>query len=194
LYTFQKNKMNKIITIAIAICFFTSCANKEPEQDTSLYVKDTVKAVEPISSPAQNILSTDTAVSQLPGQATVTQMPAQAVSQATATTAPGMNPPHGQPGHRCDISVGAPLNSAPTKPATTTTAPVVTQTSTPATTAKTVTAPGMNPPHGEPGHRCDISVGAPLNSAPAKPATQAASPVTTPVTIPVEHPKRDSLN
>jgi len=33
---------------------------------------------------------------------------------------PGMNPPHGEPGHRCDIAVGAPLNS---KPATVTTAP-----------------------------------------------------------------------
>lgn len=25
------------------------------------------------------------------------------------TTAPGMNPPHGQPGHRCEIPVGSPL-------------------------------------------------------------------------------------
>lgn len=25
----------------------------------------------------------------------------------------GLNPAHGQPGHRCDIAVGAPLNSAP---------------------------------------------------------------------------------
>jgi len=24
-----------------------------------------------------------------------------------------LNPAHGQPGHRCDIAVGAPLNSAP---------------------------------------------------------------------------------
>ncbi len=36
-------------------------------------------------------------------------------------TAPGMNPPHGQPGHRCDIAVGAPLNSKP--PATTVSQP-----------------------------------------------------------------------
>jgi hypothetical protein len=26
-----------------------------------------------------------------------------------------MNPSHGQPGHRCDIAVGAPLNSKPTQ-------------------------------------------------------------------------------
>ncbi|MFT5254085.1 MAG: hypothetical protein ACI87N_003148 [Flavobacteriales bacterium] len=29
---------------------------------------------------------------------------------------------------------------------------------------KQVTAKGMNPPHGEKNHRCDIAVGAPLNS------------------------------
>lgn len=28
---------------------------------------------------------------------------------ATTTTAPGMNPPHGQPGHDCAVAVGAPL-------------------------------------------------------------------------------------
>jgi hypothetical protein len=31
----------------------------------------------------------------------------------------------------------------------------------------------MNPPHGQPGHRCDIPVGQPLNSKPA-PAQQPA--------------------
>jgi hypothetical protein len=50
---------------------------------------------------------------------TVTQTPAPVATQ------PGMNPPHGQPGHRCDITVGAPLNSkpAPAQPTTVTTAP-----------------------------------------------------------------------
>ena len=103
-------------------------------------------------------------------------------------TGAGMNPPHGQPGHRCEIAVGAPLNSAPapTPPpsgAPSTPPPQVTSPgsgnlqmtpmpsglivpgSTPATPApaSTVkTAPGMNPPHGEPGHDCSIAVGAPL--------------------------------
>lgn len=86
-------------------------------------------------------------------------------------TLPGMNPPHGQPGHRCDIAVGAPLNSKPA-PVTTTGKTVdaqpqqVTMTQVP---NKIKTLPGMNPPHGEPGHRCDIAVGAPLNSKPAPP-------------------------
>lgn len=91
----------------------------------------------------------------------------------------GINPAHGQPGHRCDIAVGAPLNSAPTQQAQAVQAQagqtvqvnpgqtqVVTTTAAPVKTAK-----GMNPPHGQPGHRCDIPVGAPLNSPAAKTTT-----------------------
>ncbi|SFT55401.1 hypothetical protein SAMN05421857_1561 [Chryseobacterium formosense] len=118
---------------------------------------------------------------------------------STMVTSSGMNPPHGQPGHRCDIPVGQPLNGAPA-PANTQNiqvngnAPIqidpnsmspgtVTTTST-ATPQKT--APGMNPPHGQPGHRCDIPVGQPLNSKPAaQPApqnvqVQAPQPTPTP--------------
>ncbi|WP_066839323.1 hypothetical protein [Rufibacter ruber] len=82
-----------------------------------------------------------------------------------AAGAVAVNPPHGQPGHRCDLQVGAPLPSTPQpSPAVTTSAPapatqVVTPTPAP---APVTTAPGMNPPHGQPGHRCDIQVGAPL--------------------------------
>lgn len=100
---------------------------------------------------------------------------------ATADAAKGsgkVNPPHGQPGHRCDIAVGAPLDgTAPaSKPATTATQPApagvanaapTTITPKPAGGATTTTtAPGTNPPHGQPGHRCDIAVGAPLDSKP----------------------------
>jgi len=98
----------------------------------------------------------------------------------SGTTAAGMNPPHGQPGHRCDIAVGAPLNSPPAQQTTPTiTTPVNTpinisadKLSQPATTA--AVAPGMNPAHGQPGHRCDIAVGAPLNS---KPASNTSTPI-----------------
>lgn len=96
--------------------------------------------------------------------------------QVVQPTAPGMNPPHGQPNHRCDIAVGAPLNSKPA-PATATgttvnAQPQVTMSEIP---NKVKTAPGMNPPHGEPNHRCDIAVGAPLNSKPATVTTAPAS-------------------
>ncbi len=94
------------------------------------------------------------------------------VNQNTATSTPvavanGINPAHGQPNHRCDIAVGAPLNSplVPTK-----SNPVVqqqnntisTSTAAPNPVVTTPTPEGMNPPHGQDNHRCDIAVGAPL--------------------------------
>jgi hypothetical protein len=84
------------------------------------------------------------------------------------TIAVGMNPAHGQKGHRCDIPVGAPLNSpsVPTKTTSSnTTAPQMTvtpNTNSTATATTITTAEGMNPPHGQEGHRCDIAVGAAL--------------------------------
>ena len=39
-----------------------------------------------------------------------TQPAAQPATQPAATGSGRINPPHGQPGHRCDISVGAPLD------------------------------------------------------------------------------------
>lgn len=89
---------------------------------------------------------------------------------AQQSTAAGMNPPHGQPGHRCDIPVGSPLNSKPAAQPSNPTGTISTITTpAPATAATQATAPGMNPPHGQPGHRCDIPVGSPLNSKPAQP-------------------------
>jgi hypothetical protein len=108
---------------------------------------------------------------------TVTPVNASKTVSAPAVSGSNLNPEHGKPGHRCDIAVGAPLDSKPaavtTQPTVTSTpvnqqkAPLITPvlpTSTPA--ASTTVAPGMNPEHGKPGHRCDIAVGAPLNSAP----------------------------
>lgn len=106
-------------------------------------------------------------------------------------TAPGMNPPHGQPGHRCDISVGAPLNSkpAPAPPTTVSTTPQQPQVTMKEIATTTKTAPGMNPPHGEPGHRCEIAVGAPLDS---KPTTPAATQVQMKPPALLTAPKTDS--
>lgn len=118
-----------------------------------------------------------------------TTVPAQTLPPATP--APGtqsaapqnlaLNPAHGQPGHRCDIAVGAPLNSAPATPqpaapvqaAPVQAAPVQATPGTDLTPSKGVintgsAATGLNPAHGQPGHRCDIAVGAPLNSKPLK--------------------------
>ncbi|MBK8610077.1 MAG: hypothetical protein IPL84_09040 [Chitinophagaceae bacterium] len=118
-----------------------------------------------------------------PSAVTMTEVPTK------VNTAPGMNPPHGEPGHRCDIAVGAALNSKPPLPASvvsTTPPPAANNAAQDAAPAKTAitatpptvqkTAPGMNPPHGEPGHRCDIEVGKPLDSKPAAAVKEATPP------------------
>ena len=102
---------------------------------------------------------------------TTTTQPIQ--QTAPATTQAGLNPAHGQPGHRCDISVGAPLNSPAGAGQSATPPPqqtIIKPTAPPPAVmpASTTTQAGMNPAHGQPGHRCDIAVGAPLNSKPTQ--------------------------
>ncbi len=128
-------------------------------------------AINPASNPASKTV--DLSAVSAPTSAPAPQT-------KVVTTAPGMNPPHGQPGHRCEIAVGAPLDSkpaakgataattAPLRSTTVTVPPPTSGTVAPTATAPpTAVAPGMNPAHGQPGHRCDIAVGAPLDSKPA---------------------------
>lgn len=97
-----------------------------------------------------------------------------AVSSTQNTAGKKLNPKHGEPGHRCDIAVGAPLDAKPAALATSINSqPVVTK------TVPQKVAKGMNPPHGQPNHRCDIAVGAPLT----------AKAVVTPAAIPVKAPE-----
>ncbi|POY39009.1 hypothetical protein C3K47_00470 [Solitalea longa] len=120
-----------------------------------------------LSTPAQMLTSNKSQGTQ-PSNGTAPSVK-QANVQAPITTAtkPGMNPPHGQRGHRCDIAVGAPLNSKPKTAAVnqSNSAAPVSVSSQPQTVpapVSAITPEGMNPPHGQPGHRCDIAVGAPL--------------------------------
>jgi hypothetical protein len=87
---------------------------------------------------------------------------------ATATVVKGMNPQHGQAGHRCDIAVGAPLNAPVVAAANSqpqnAPAPTYTVNNSAGAADEAPTAEGMNPPHGQQNHRCDIAVGAPLDS------------------------------
>ncbi|HEX4957293.1 MAG TPA: hypothetical protein VFV46_03890 [Lacibacter sp.] len=89
--------------------------------------------------------------------------PATTQTPTNTTGNVALNPAHGQPGHRCDIAVGAPLNSAPA-PATQTAPAQSPPMVMPAQPAPAAASAGgaLNPAHGQPGHRCDIAVGAPL--------------------------------
>ncbi|CAD7804553.1 hypothetical protein CHRY9390_01240 [Chryseobacterium aquaeductus] len=184
----MKNIFLGIISVGILA---VSC--KKDEKPT--YIKDEA-----------GVQQSATTVNNAPQPSLLNQagIPTVSPNSQNVATAPGMNPPHGQPGHKCEIPVGQPLNGSPAPAAT------------PANQNITVngnnsvqidpnavspgkimvdqngkqvkTAPGMNPPHGEPGHRCDIPVGQALNSKPspaAQPAAQTAqvqAPQPAPVT------------
>lgn len=81
-----------------------------------------------------------------------------------------LNPEHGQPGHRCEIAVGAPLNSEPTSSNNVPSNPILINPANTPAAAPVKMSPmsnsALNPEHGQPGHRCEIAVGAPLNSVP----------------------------
>lgn len=157
-----------ILFSAAALAVLISCSPAKKESNS--------EAVQQLKQVQQTTLPADTsaAVSAVPATATTSQPAA----VQTASTPPELNPPHGQPYHRCDIPVGSPLNTpAPAKPA-----PTVNRTGTAPTlanaaqlnnpqavnpTAPTVAnatsgKPKLNPPHGQPYHRCDIAVGSPL--------------------------------
>ena len=153
-----------ITSIAITSLLFISCKKElEPQESTPAseliklgLVKDTTKVNSVVQNPPAN-------------------------PNTVLSANEGINPAHGQPGHRCDIAVGAPLNSAPAKGQTTTAQPVQTvqvnpnqqKVVTTTTAAPVKVAKGMNPSHGQPGHRCDIPVGSPLNSPVTKPVAAA---------------------
>lgn len=175
----MKSKSIFYSLIALSITLI-SCKKEEAKTETEDVTTNTTE--QPIIVP--NVEPIPTQTYGQPNQQTITpvQNTTQTVTQTPVVTKPGMNPPHGQTGHRCDIAVGAPLNSpvakavTPTattgKPSfttTTTSTPNPTSTTTPTGTPELLktdtpgtTAPGMNPPHGQAGHDCTVAVGAPL--------------------------------
>jgi hypothetical protein len=146
------------ITIVILFTVFTMACKKSSDISTSGGPRTNSGTTQ--SAPARSQSSETAPVFE---ENIPEAMPPYAAPQPIA--AAGLNPPHGQPNHRCDIAVGVPLDSPPgTRP----TPPVASQLNVPAQTTTPSTTPGMNPPHGQPDHRCDIAVGAPLDSPPAK--------------------------
>lgn len=139
--------------IFLSVIFLVSCDSK-PENK------------EQLAAPSVSPLTTDPI------------LPVSNDSAAAFKAGVALNPQHGEPGHRCDIAVGAPLNAPVTSiqpNVSATTPPITTTTVTPTNTdAKNVLPQlnsantALNPKHGEPGHRCDIAVGAPLNSKPTQ--------------------------
>ena len=146
------------------IAAVTSCnsgLDQKVKQSTSLPTAGSVTNL-PATNAAVLINSTDSNKGAI---TTTSTGPANAV----------LNPAHGQPGHNCDMAAGAPLSSAGTNSITsaipTNAAPATIQPQNPAinNSSPLLSVPnpkataGLNPAHGQPGHKCDIAVGAPLN-------------------------------
>jgi hypothetical protein len=168
---FQMRSIYYILTIAIAI---TCCKNNAEEIS-----KADPRTITPFTQQGATALQAQTAQQPAPEKHNLFH---ENNAVTTSSVVAGLNPAHGQPNHRCDIPVGAPLNS-PANGTVTTQQPnqvqmqPQVQTITQSAIAKTVTPKGMNPPHGEKNHRCDIPVGAPLNSKPT--ATAVTTPAVT---------------
>jgi hypothetical protein len=166
------------ITLIASSFLFTSCKNEDTAQtDPRLVVPFTQQTVGGLESQ-----QTTTGATQ--NHNLFRENNAGSASSAVS----GINPAHGQPNHRCDIAVGAPLNTAvngdvpvqsgniqPGQQMVVNTLP---------TTVKTTTPKGMNPPHGEKNHRCDIAVGEPLNTKVANNITASSGQVSEQINVP----------
>lgn len=179
--------MKKLPLIMFVVAtVFMSCDKKQTDETQAS------TATENIATDSANV--TTTAATEVPVTAPQNDPTARAVvvnNKSTTNAAPpvqvaqtsgkkpALNPAHGQPYHRCDIAVGAPIDSP--APVQTTQPPVVQQqaptnfntnpigngpvsapVATPSVSQNVGPKPATNPPHGEPHHRCDLQVGAPL--------------------------------
>lgn len=159
----------KILPLLIAsAAFLYSCDKKE----------STSKEASEITTPANDSTKVADTVSENTISAPATAVAANPNEPQTvkSTVKPALNPAHGEPFHRCEIAVGAPIDSAPQQNAASQVMPQQTAPNnnfntnpiSPSVSASSAPVeisgpkPALNPAHGEPHHRCDLQVGAPL--------------------------------
>jgi hypothetical protein len=172
--------MKNILLMACISAALLACGNYETGEDLSLMPEKKAGAI----SDSQSINKTatqNTNVNNLPQQVTTganvnLQQPAATMPQNIVDNKTGgaVNPPHGQPGHVCGTTPAATTTPAAPQNVQTKTSPpqqmaIPQQVNNikPAITSSAANG-NLNPAHGQPGHRCDIPAGAPLNSAPQK--------------------------
>ncbi len=153
--------MNRYITISLAISIMfllNACSSEESDRANDKTITEPL----PMVTPDQIQRSEATQAFEL--------------EPATTRDVQGggqrMNPAHGEPGHVCEIPVGAPLDGSGAQgdPMQSITIDPNAQNgsatfSTPPQRSSPVQMGGsgkINPPHGEPGHVCEIAVGDPL--------------------------------
>lgn len=181
-YFFKMKTYIFAAAFALSATLLVSCNNNDTEAtDASLSTETTPPAANTTATsgdsatitPTPDIILPDSLITNPVIQSKMQPPTSVTPTATTPSTAKGLNPAHGQPGHRCDIAVGAPLSSAPaakptvspvSTPAVTPTASPAPIQMTPAATGTTPVTPGakLNPAHGQPGHDCAVPVGAPL--------------------------------
>ena len=87
---------------------------------TALFFTSCKKEAETSNTTPTNVVPFTEVGKQMQSQSQVASQQQQNTNKPPTTTAAGMNPAHGQAGHRCDIAVGAPLNSQAAATATAT--------------------------------------------------------------------------
>ena len=159
--------MKKLPIVLLATAFLWSCEGKQ-----TVKTEDSSVISEVVSADSSTTISSDSNVTEAVNDGAT----AQSAPVANTGQKPALNPPHGEPYHRCDIQVGAPIDSpaplqsvAPqvaTQPQQNSFNTTPIQPSAAPATSVTSSAvgpkPALNPAHGEPHHRCDLQVGAPL--------------------------------
>lgn len=101
----------KILSLAFVAFLLFSC--KESNAEALETEAPAIETVQPeASQPEQVIQATENTEVQVQApQAPAAPSTAPIIQQQNTQTAPGFsgkpNPPHGQPGHRCDLQVGA---------------------------------------------------------------------------------------
>jgi hypothetical protein len=148
-----------LVVAVLGTLLFTACASEAEDVQESSAVGTPTEAVAPQQFNAEEAPASS-------GQ----------ILPATTGSTPKLNPPHGEPGHVCEIAVGEPLDGSGSAagtmnqtinmaPPSNGAAPTF-STMPPSSPVNKAPANGgsgrMNPAHGEPGHVCEIPVGQPL--------------------------------
>ena len=174
-HQFKINKYFVLLTVVV-LGTMVSCSPAQKETKSTSPIQEQNQVT-------QTMLKADTSaiISTVPAAVPVTPALNEPAVVNTNATPPELNPPHGQPFHRCDIPVGSPLSAAaPVKSVTAQPATQINRTGTSPTlenaarlnnpqannpnspTVANANKPKLNPPHGQPFHRCEIAVGSPL--------------------------------
>lgn len=146
------------LTIGVAGILLAGCADStsDNEKETDTSGPEAVTEERSGTAAEQSEVTNTVAVE---GEGADTAADQSQINFTTSTS--GLNPAHGQPGHNCDIPVGEPLDGSGTQNQVTT-LPTITQPVAQPNFVGGAPANGINPAHGQPGHDCAVTVGAPL--------------------------------